>query len=45
MNFECANMKHENLVTEFCEMYYPQSHKWYYLSDQQIHELCVFKQS
>jgi hypothetical protein len=32
-------------MTETCQVYYRPSYKWYYLSNQQVDELLVFKQS
>jgi hypothetical protein len=34
----------EDTVIENIQVYYNEAHKWYYLSNQLIHELLVFRQ-
>lgn len=44
-DFEDTDLLYEDLATENRQVYYCDDYKWYYLSEHQVDELMVFKQS
>ncbi|KAF7502205.1 hypothetical protein GJ744_006746 [Endocarpon pusillum] len=44
-DFEYADLLYPEFVTENCQVYFSPEYKWYYLSNHEIDELIVFKQS
>ena len=44
-DFEYADLLYPDFVTENCQVYCSPEYKWYYLSNHQVDELIVFKQS
>jgi len=44
-DFEDADLLYTDLATENCQVYFSEAYQWHYLSDHQVDELIVFKQS